>query len=123
MRGGANRRLFWAAAWLALMLIAIKAYPLGVPGAITLTAGLDYLRSLAAISYVDVLFSAIVWAGGRAVLALTANLRWPAAVVTVSFTAFAAVSCLYAVTNLVVFGVFGGFSPTRFSRSPAMFAC
>ena len=102
------RRLFWAAAWLAIVLIAIKAYYWAFL-AITLTAGQDYLRSLAAISYVDVLFSAVVWAGGRALLALTANRRWPAAVVTVTFTAFAALSCLYAVTNLVVFGVFGGF--------------
>jgi arylsulfatase A-like enzyme len=109
VRGGAIRRLFWAAAWLAIVLIAVKAYYLGVPAAITLTSGLDYLRSLAAISYVDVLFAAIVWAVGRALLALTANRRWASSVVTVTFTSFAGLSCLYAVANVAVFGVLGGF--------------
>ena len=54
------------------------------------------------------LFAAIVWAGGRALLALTANRRW-AAVVTVTFTSFAGLSCLYAVASVAVFGVLGGF--------------
>jgi arylsulfatase A-like enzyme len=108
VRGGATRRLFWTAVWLAVVSIAVKAYYLGVPAAITLTDGQDYLRSLAAISYVDALFAAIVWACGRALLTLTANRRWAAAV-TVTFTSFAALSCLYAVANVVVFGVLGGF--------------
>jgi hypothetical protein len=89
VHGGAIRRLFWAAAWLAIVLIAVKAYYLGVPAAITLSSGQDYLRSLAAISYVDVIFAAILWAGGRVVLALAANRRWAAAVVTATFTSFA----------------------------------
>ena len=109
MSGGAVRRLFWAAAWLAVAFIAVKAYYLGVPAAITLTSGQDYLRLLAAISYVDVLFVAMVWAGARALLALAGKRRSAAAAVTAAFTSFAGLSCLYAVMNVAVFGVLGGF--------------
>ena len=109
MCGVAIRRLFWAAVWLAIALIAAKAYYLGVPAAARLADTQDYLRSLVAISYVDVLFAAIVWACGRVLLTLTANRRGAALVVTVAFTSFAALSCLYAVANVAAFGVLGGF--------------
>src|SRR5258707_1237463 len=52
----ASRRLFWAAVWLGFALIIIKASHLGPPP-IGDVAG--YLRSLAAISYRDVLFVAL----------------------------------------------------------------
>ena len=103
------RRLFWAAFWLAIVLVAVKAYYLGVPAARAVTDAGSYLRSLAAISYVDVLFAAVVWAVGRATLAVVARWRLASRVVTVAFMAFAAFSCLYAVANVLVFGVFGGF--------------
>ena len=66
----AIRRVFWAALWLAIVLIAIKAYYLGVPPSLALADSGNYLRSLAAISYVDVLFAAVIWAGTRTILAL-----------------------------------------------------
>ena len=53
-----HRRLFWTAAWLAVVLVAIKAYYLGAPAAPTLHAAWDYVRDLAAVSFVDVLFAA-----------------------------------------------------------------
>ena len=109
MRGVAIGRLFWAAVWLAIALIAIKAYYLGIPAAAALADAQEYLRSLAAISYVDVLFAAIVWACGRVILTLTADRRWAACAVTVTFMSVAALSCLYAAANVAVFGVLGGF--------------
>jgi len=51
------RRVFWAAVWLAIVLVAIKAYYLGIPVALALTDVGNYSRSLAAISYGDVLFA------------------------------------------------------------------
>src|SRR6266849_465364 len=60
-RSFASRDLFWTTVWLALALVAVKASYLGVPGAVTLGDGQDYLRSLAAISYVDVVFAAVIW--------------------------------------------------------------
>ena len=50
-----------AAAWLAAVLIGVKAYYLGVPGVLARGDGEHYLRSLAAISHGDVLFAAAVW--------------------------------------------------------------
>ena len=61
-------RLFSAAVWLAVVLVVVKASYLGIPGALPRTADAAYLRSLAAISYVDVMFAVLVWASGRAVL-------------------------------------------------------
>ena len=55
-----TRRVFWAAVWLAIVLVAIKAYYLGIPAPLALTDFGNYLRSLAAISYGDVLFAAMV---------------------------------------------------------------
>ena len=60
----AIRRVFWAAVWLAIVLVAIKAYYLGIPPAARVGRLGNYLRSLAAISYVDVLFAAVVLGGG-----------------------------------------------------------
>ena len=57
----ATRDLFWTTVWLAFVLVAVKASYLGVPGALG-----QYLRSLAAISYVDVVFAAVIWTAGRA---------------------------------------------------------
>ena len=49
---------------LGVSLVAIKAYYLG-----PLRDGLsDYVRSLAAISYVDVIFATMCWAAARLVL-------------------------------------------------------
>src|SRR5499427_3286287 len=105
----AARRLFWGAVWLALFLVAIKAYYLGFPPARAMADAEDYFLSLAAISYVDVLFAAVIWLAARVVLAATGGRRPSAMVITTVFLAFAAFSLIYAVANVVVFGVFGGF--------------
>ena len=107
MRGMANRRLFWAAVWLAIVLIAVKAHYLGIPPIGVPAGAQDYVRSLAAISYVE-LFAAIVWACGRGLLTFAADQRWAVRAVVVVIVSFGAMSCLYAVANVTMFGVFGG---------------
>src|SRR5580765_1490015 len=104
----AARRLFWGAVWLALVLVAIKAYYLGLPPARAIGDAEDYFLSLAAISYVDVLFAAVIWLAARTVLAIGGG-RGASPVITTVFLAFAAFSLMYATANVVVFGVFGGF--------------
>jgi phosphoglycerol transferase MdoB-like AlkP superfamily enzyme len=108
-RSFATRDLFWTTVWLAFALVAVKAWYLGVPGALATGDGLYYLRSLAAISYVDVVFAAVIWAAGRAVLMLAGDRRLATRVVSLAFVFFSALSCLYAAANVRVFGVFGGF--------------
>jgi arylsulfatase A-like enzyme len=103
------RRLAWAASWLAVMFVAVKASYLGVPAAATPRAVWDYGRDLAAVSFVDVLFAAILWAVGRAALVLAGarpRLRLAIAIVVM---AVAALSCVYALASVFFFGVFGGF--------------
>jgi len=108
LRGG-SRRLFWGAVCLAAILIATKAYYLGVPKPHRLVDLIDYVRSLAAISYADLWFVAGLWAVARVFLGLLKP--WPAAVKAFSFAivSVCAFFCLYAVANVVIFGVFGGF--------------
>jgi hypothetical protein len=81
----AKRRVFWAAVWLAIVLVAIKAYYLGVPATLAFTDFGNYFRSLAAISYVDVVFAAICWASARAILALTVYRRRIGSAVSIVF--------------------------------------
>jgi len=102
-------RLFWAAVWLAIALIAVKAYYLGVPAALTPTGGRDYVLDLAAISFVDALFAGSVWACGRAALRLAGGRRAATRALIVAVLAFSAFSCLYALASVFFFGVFGGF--------------
>ena len=105
----ARRRLFWAAVWLAIVFIAVKAVYLGPPAGLTLVAARDYLRDLAAVSFVDVLFAAVLWVCGHAALLLAGDrLRARRAIVIVA-VALAAASCLYALASIFFFGVFGGF--------------
>lgn len=105
----AARRLFWSAAWLAALLVAIKAYYLGLPPALTVDGIQLYVRSLAAISYVDVLVTAVIWMVARTVV--VALSPWPRAVrgATAVFLVVTALSCSYALGSVIVFGVFGGF--------------
>jgi phosphoglycerol transferase MdoB-like AlkP superfamily enzyme len=100
------RQLFWAALMLGVTLVAIKAYHLGVPQ----HAGLsDYVRLLSAISYVDALFAAVCWAAARLVLAIVWRRPRVARAVSGAFVLFAACCCLYAVVNIILFGIVGGF--------------
>src|SRR4029079_3677083 len=87
----------------------VKAYYLGVPPARALVDSGNYVRSLAAISYIDVVFAVVVWCVGRTVL--TFLKRWPIAgrFTVTAVILFAVVSCVYAIANVLVFGVFGGF--------------
>jgi arylsulfatase A-like enzyme len=106
----AVRRVFWAAVWLAALLIAVKAYYLGLPAS---RSDVDtHLRSLAAISYGDALFAASVWAAARTMLALT-PLKLASAggapLVAVLLVAFAAGAVIYSTASVVFFGIFGGF--------------
>ncbi len=104
-----TRRLFWATVWLAIALIAVKAFYLGVPANRTPTGGWDYLRDLAAISFVDVLFAGGVWACGCAALRILGDWRGATQAVTVAVLAFSAFSCVYALASVFFFSVFGGF--------------
>jgi phosphoglycerol transferase MdoB-like AlkP superfamily enzyme len=102
----ASRRLFWAAAWLGLALIVIKASHLGPPRAGDV---FGYLRSLVAISYRDVLFAAGVWSIGRGALAFGGSRPLVARAVSIGFLVFSALICLYAVASVIAFGPLGGF--------------
>ena len=99
-------QLLWAALMLGVSLVAIKAYHLGVP----LRDGLsDYLRSLSAISYVDALFATVCWAAARLVLVIAWRRPLAARAVSGAFVVFAAFCCVYAVFNVILFGIVGGF--------------
>ena len=101
--------LFWSAAWLAIALVAVKAFHLGLDGTPAWEVGQFYLRALAAISYADVLFVALFWCVARAMLALCGRWRAARLVIVCAFTGGAAFLCLYAVLNVVMFPLFGGF--------------
>jgi len=101
--------LFWAAVWLALVLVGVKAYYLGARGDLTTVELLANLRSLAAISYHDVAFAFVAWAVARAALFLSASRTWAGRGVVSAFILFATLSCLYAIASIIAFGVLGGF--------------
>ena len=105
----ANRRLFWGAVWLGVILIATKAYYLGLPKPHGFADLIEYVRSLAAISYTDLWFVAGLWALSRLVVSLLAAWPIPVSVFSCSVIAVSAFCCLYAVANVVIFSVFGGF--------------
>ena len=104
-----HRRLFWAAVWLAMVLLALKAYYLGAPQAPTVHAAWDYICDLAAISFIDVLYAALLWAAGAAALRLAGRRPWTRLVIVAAVDAVAATSCLYALASVLFFNIFGGF--------------
>jgi len=101
-----TRQLLWAALMLGVSLVAIKAYHLGVPMRDGL---LSYVPSLFAMSYVDVLFATVCWAVARLALVIVARRPLAARAVSVAFVLFAALCCFYAVVNIILFGIVGGF--------------
>ena len=101
--------LFWAAVWLALVLVGVKAYYLGARGDLTTVELVADLGSLAAISYHDVAFAFAAWAIARAALVLGARTRPAGRVVVAAFMLFATLSCLYAIASVIAFGILGGF--------------
>ena len=108
-RAAATRTIFWAAVWLALVLVGLKAFYLGAPGAPAVSVGQGYLRSLAAISYGDVLFAAFFWFCGRTALLLAGSRPAVTRIASFAVVSLAALSCLYAILNILIFGTFGGF--------------
>jgi arylsulfatase A-like enzyme len=104
----ATRSIFWAAVWLAIVLVAAKACYLTRPGAVPWAEG-GFLRLLAAISYADVLFVAALWLCARVVLALAGDRSLATRVIAVAFVASAALACLYAVASVIFYSVLGGF--------------
>ena len=104
-----TRRLFWAAVWLAVALVAIKGVYLGAPAAATPHAAWDYVRDLTAVSFVDVLFAAVLWSSGSLALYVAGGRPRAARAVVLTVTAVGALSCLYALASVFFFGVFGGF--------------
>lgn len=106
---GGLRRLFWAAVWLAVALIATKSYYLGLPKTLAVDDVVGNLRSLAAISYADLLFVAWLWASARIPIAIWGRRPPVVGIVSLTFASVSAFFCLYAVANMLIFGVFGGF--------------
>jgi arylsulfatase A-like enzyme len=104
-RAAALRRLFWAAVALAVTLAAVKAYHLG---ASPLNAA-DWLISLAAISYTDAIFAAACWACARALVGAAGGRPVLLRLLSLFFVGFSAICCLYAVVNVLIFGIFGSF--------------
>jgi phosphoglycerol transferase MdoB-like AlkP superfamily enzyme len=102
----AVRRLFWAALTLGLSLVAIKASHLGAPARDGFAA---YVLQVAAISYADAVFAAGAWAFVRLAIAIAGRRKWALRLLSSFFMAFAAFCCLYAVVNVVLFGILGGF--------------
>jgi len=94
--------------WLAIGLVGVKAFYLGVP-APALGAWRDYARDLTAITYVDVMFAAALWAIGRLAVVLLDDHPRTLRVFSNVLLAIAAFCCLYAVAGVIVFWSFGGF--------------
>src|SRR5439155_5726178 len=105
----ANRRLFWGAVWLALVLIGTKSFYLGLPKSDGFWDAIEYVRSLAAISYADLWFVTGLWALARLLIIGFRGQPTAVRVFSYSFATVCAFFCLYAVVNVVIFGVFGGF--------------
>lgn len=98
-----------ATVWLAGVLVVVEACYLGIPAGLALTNSSEYLRSVAAISYVEVVFAAALWLCGRVALAAVGSSRLASRLVLMAFVTLAALSCVYAPANVIMFAVFGGF--------------
>jgi lipoteichoic acid synthase len=111
-RGAAARTLFWAALWLAIVLVCLKAYYLSAGSRLSVgdgLHGLHYLRALAAISYLDVLFVGAAWTCVGAVLWAAGRWRVASRAVSFGFVCFSAFACVYGAASIVLFGVLGFF--------------
>jgi arylsulfatase A-like enzyme len=103
------RYLLWAFVWLAIVLVALKAYYLDTIGALAPHTRPRYLPWLTAISFNDILFALTAWCCGGTVVLLAGARRGLSHTVTALFLALSAFACLYAVANITMFGLFGGF--------------
>jgi arylsulfatase A-like enzyme len=103
--GAAVRRVFWSAVVLAVALAGLKAIHLGRPH----DGVLHYLRSVAAISYSDAFLTAIAWAFARFALFVVRRRPRLMAAISYMFVAASALCCVYALVNVLLFGIVGGF--------------
>jgi arylsulfatase A-like enzyme len=94
--------------WLAVGLVGVKAYYLGLPAG-EVSAWRDFLRDLMAITYVDILFVAVIWAFGYAVVAILGGHPRVSRIFLHALLSLSAFCCLYAVAGVVIFWIFGGF--------------
>jgi hypothetical protein len=108
-RRAASRCVFWSTVWLMVALVGAKAAFLGGLPPAPSDPWLGFLRSLAAISYADVLFAAGLWITGRAAIAVVGRRPRVARLAAWAFAGAASLCSLYAVAGLVIFGVMGGF--------------
>jgi phosphoglycerol transferase MdoB-like AlkP superfamily enzyme len=69
----------------------------------------SYIEALAAITYIDIVFVAASWLIARLLLSIVGRWRPAAYLVTIAFVAFAALSCVYVIANVVMLDSFGGF--------------
>ena len=102
-------RVFWAAVWLAIALVALKAYYLGSPGAPAVPVGGGYLRSLAAISHGDVAFALFVCIAAWSLLLISRDRPRLARAVPLTVVVLSAAFGFYAILNIILFGILGGF--------------
>ena len=107
-RRAAANRLLAAALWLATTFVAVKAYYLGRPDTLGLAEMAAFCGSLSAISYGDVFFALAAWTSAHALLSLRRGAVW-GRVVSGVFVVFSTACAVYAVANVVMFGIFGGF--------------
>jgi arylsulfatase A-like enzyme len=103
------RRLDWTALWLAAALVGLKAWYLVGPGRAAGSGLWDFVQSLAAISYADIVFAAAFWCAGRAALFAAGGRQLATRLVSFTVLWLAAACCLWAVANVILFSVFGGF--------------
>ncbi|HEY1911602.1 MAG TPA: sulfatase-like hydrolase/transferase [Vicinamibacterales bacterium] len=101
-----SRWIFWGAVWFGAVLVAAKACYLGVPHLSDLA---DFWRSLAAISFRDVLAAAAAWAAARTALTLIGSRPRLARALVSLFVLVTASLTLYSVASVIAFGVLGGF--------------
>ena len=108
MRRVAARRVRWAAISLAIVLIAAKAYYLTLPGAVPWADEFS-LRLLVAVTWEDVSFAVAWWVCGRLGLTAARNRPRLLQIVSAAFVLASALACAYAVANIALYGVLGGF--------------
>ncbi|HEY8668372.1 MAG TPA: LTA synthase family protein, partial [Tepidisphaeraceae bacterium] len=96
---------FWLCLWLAITLIATKAFQLGLP-ALSFGGVLRFLRDLAIVSYSDAIFAFTLCAAGELLLMLARPnwLRWPLWSLA---AAFCTVCTIYSVINVYIYRVMG----------------
>src|SRR5262249_10560598 len=105
----ASAWIFWAAVWLGAGMSVAKAAHFVPTQGVDVRGTPHFIPSLSAITFAAVVFALTVWAGGRAALIVLRRLRVPPPAITAAVTVSFAICLLYAVINIVIFGLLGGF--------------